>query len=344
MHKTHFLRRPRFLWAVGIIITLIASIAIWFRISPIPGAFVISTVFDAEAQSKREAMQSHTPATPVSVTSDIPYADAKETTLDIYTPQSATQDDQALPAVIWTHGGAWLSGDKVDSDAYFKKLANQGFIVIAPNYTLAPKATYPSQITQLNQALHYINTNADALSINRQKIVLAGDSAGAQLSSQMAAIITNPTYAKTVGIAPAMTPSQINALLLFCGIYQLETLTNVSPNLPKIVGWGMDITVWSLFGSRDINNPHIKQASTFYHANKAFPPSFISGGNGDGLTTTQSKPFAAKLQSLGVDTTTLFYNDNHTPSLPHENQFIFDKDGLENFDATVAFLKSKTNL
>ncbi|MEO7904337.1 MAG: alpha/beta hydrolase [Candidatus Saccharimonadales bacterium] len=333
-----FYRRPKILWTISGLIGVILLTSLWFRISPVPGAFVVRAVFDMDARSKREAMQPQTPTTTISVTSNLAYGDTKDTVLDIYMPQT----DTPLPVIVWTHGGAWLSGDKTDSDAYFKKLAAEGFVVVAPNYTLAPRAQYPTQINQLNSALHFVNANADQFSIDATKIVLAGDSAGAQLSSQMATIITNPAYAKTIDIAPALQPSQVAATVLFCGIYQVDVLATADPSLPKIIGWGTDITIWSLFGSRDADNPQLRQASALYHLDENFPPSFISGGNGDSLTKVQSEPLATHLQSLGVDTTTLFYPDNHEPRLPHENQFIFDKDGLENFDTTVRFIKSTT--
>ena len=121
----------------------------------------------------------------------------------------------------------------------------------------------------------------------------------------------------------------------------MAELATPEPTLPKIVGWGDDVAVWSYSGSYDFNNPIIHQMSPYYHVTGNFPPTYISGGNADPLTNVQSKPFATELTSLGVSVTTLFYPENHQPALPHEYQFNLDNnDGMQALDMTAAFVKA----
>ena len=330
---------------ISIIIVLVLAVLIAFRVSPAPGAAIIRIVFDKDAHQKREAMEK-LPGTPTNVelVSDISYAEGdKDAVLDVYVPKNSEYTNKSLPVVVWTHGGAWISGDKTDTVPYFKRLADKGFVVVAVNYSLAPQKKYPYQIEQLNKAHAFIKNNIQRYNGNPSKIVLAGDSAGSQLSSQLAAIATNPSYASEMNIQPSLEPSDIAGMVLYCGIYKMETLAEHHKDLSKIVSWGNRITIWSYTGTRDSETPLIKQMSAYYHANSDFPDSFISGGNGDLLTDVQSKPFATKLQEMGVDVETKFYEANHTPSLPHENQFVLDKDGLENFETMVNFLKQKTS-
>src|SRR6185503_10655965 len=162
----------------------------------------------------------------------------KRALLDVYIPKSAEQANTALPVVVWTHGGAWVSGSKTDDGPYFKLIAAHGYTVVSVNYTLAPEKTYPTQIHELNAAHAYIVANAARFHIDPNKIFLAGDSAGSQLSSQMAALITNPDYTKEVGITPSLTRAQLAGTILFCGIYMVEGLTEAAPNLPKLISWG----------------------------------------------------------------------------------------------------------
>jgi acetyl esterase len=197
-------------------------------------------------------------------------------------------------------------------------------------------------VHQLNDAYAYIQANAARFHADANKIVLAGDSAGAQLSSQMAAIVTNQSYANEMGLTPALQPSQLSGVVLFCGIYKMEGLTETSPTLPKIVSWGSDVSVWAYIGTRDKSSPLVKQASAYYHVTKDFPATFISGGNADPLTNVQSVPFASELQSLNVPVTTLFYPQNYTPALPHEYQFKFDSSGQNAFTKMVQFLQQST--
>lgn len=341
--KLPFYRRRYFLWALGSLIGLLLVVFFAFRLSPWPGAMIIRLVFDRGSHKTLIGLRENISVQPVTVFTNQKYGknDGKES-LDVYIPQATIQSHATLPVVIWTHGGAWLSGDKKDSAPYYSLLANQGFVVVALNYSLAPDKTYPMPLRELNDAYAYLQVNAMRFHVNTNKVVLAGDSAGAQLSSQMAAIITNPSYAKEVGIQPSLMPSQLAGVVLFCGIYKMEILTEPSPTLPKLVSWGSDVSVWAYTGTRDKNSSLVHQASTYYHVTKAFPATFISGGNGDPLTNVQSVPFATQLKSLNIPVATLFFSQDHIPSLPHEYQFTFNSDGKKAFVEMSRFLKDKT--
>lgn len=342
--KQPFYRKKLYIWIFVVLAVLLALTALAFRFSPWPGALIIRTVFNQGGSKTLQAMEANLPDYPVTVISNQQYRQHDSAAfLDVYVPEQGREDTTALPVVVWTHGGAWLSGDKKDAAPYFKRLAHEGFVVASLNYSLAPNKQYPTAIHQLNDAHEYIVTNAKRFGADADKIVLAGDSAGAQLSSQMAAIITNPAYANEVGIDPALRSSQLIGTMLFCGIYKMDGLTHPNPTLPKIVGWGNDVAVWAYTGSRDTSSPAIQEMSAYYHVSPSFPSTFISGGNGDPLTNAQSKPLADKLASLGVDVTTLFYPADHTPALPHEYQFTFNSDGENAFVKTVEFLREKTD-
>lgn len=342
--KRHFYRKPAFLWTVGSIAAVIIAVLIWFKVSPWPGAMVIRAVFTQNDAKTTAALQKHEPSVPVTSVLNQSYKMAdNDTLLDVYYPASVTAD-QKLPLLIWTHGGAWVSGGKENNAPYYKLLAAQGFTVVSLGYSLGPERTYPTAVHQINDAYAYILANADRFHVDANNIMLAGDSAGSQLSSQMAALITNPAYASEMDIQPNLMPEQLKGVVLNCGIYKMEGLIQPDPTLPKIVGWGDDVSVWAYMGTRDFSvASKLTEMSAFYHATKDFPPTYISGGNGDPLTNAQSKPMADQLESLGVKVTKLFYADNHTPSLPHEYQFNLDNaDGENAFKATVEFMKGVT--
>jgi len=344
-HKQqHFIKRhKRIFIPLGVILALILGVLIAFRVSPFPGAFIIRTVFESDAKRTYAPLQEHVPSQPIQTIKDQAYDTDQETKLDVYIPSNTAKTNPALPVVIWTHGGAWLSGDKRDTGRYFELLADQGFVVISLNYSLAPGKAYPTQLHQLNKAHSYVVANASRFGLNPFRIILAGDSAGSQLSSEIAAIITNPTYAKEVGITPSLKPSQLTGVVLFCGIYDMKKLATPDDKLPKIVGWGDNVAVWSYSGVKDDDAAILTQMSPIHYVTASFPPTFISGGNSDPLTDQQSIPLANKLTSLGVNVTSLFYPKDHTPPLPHEYQFTLNDDGLKAFQATSAFIKKITS-
>lgn len=340
--KQPFYRKRAFLWSVGSILAVVIGVFIWFKISPWPGAMIIRYVFSRNDAQSSKALAKHTPSIPISVIANQQYRpNDKDAFIDVYFPQN-TQSKQ--PVIIWTHGGAWISGGRAIHATYFELLAAQGFTVISAGYSLGPEKTYPTAVHQLNDMYAYVVANADRLHADVNNIVLAGDSAGAQLSSQMGALITNPAYASDMQIRPNLSPSQLKGVVLNCGIYKMEELIHPNPTLPKILGWGDDVSVWAYLGSRDFTvATKLTQMSTFYHATKDFPPTYITGGNGDPLTDVQSKPFADKLESLGVSVTRLFYDAGHQPSLPHEYQFNLDnEDGKKALKATIDFAKEAT--
>jgi len=338
-----FYKRKGFLWPVGVVLGLSVAILLLFELSPVPGALLVRFTFTQNDKQSLAALQKYTPSTPITTFANQQYTPHNHRALlDVYVPKSAEQSDTQLPVVIWTHGGAWVSGDKANVAPYFKLLASKGFVVVSVNYTLAPEKKYPAQIFELNDAHAYVLTNAARFHINPNKFFIAGDSAGSQLTSQMAALITNPMYAKALGITPALSPQQLAGAILFCGIYQMKGLTEADPNLPKLISWGDDQVVWAFSGTRNHDSPIIRQMSPYFYVTKDFPTTFISGGNGDPLTDKQSKPLAQKLNKLGVPVTSLFYAKDHQPSLPHEYQFNLDNtDGQQALAQLVQFLQKE---
>jgi acetyl esterase len=340
-HRTPFYKKKGFLWPVGIILVLIITVLAAFRFSPYPGAMIIRAVFEDNGKKVTQSLEAHLPNKPIKVASDQQYkAGDDDAYLDVYYADSLANSDEKQPVIIWTHGGAWLSGDKKNSAPYFKLLASAGYTVIAPDYSLAPEKTYPTAVKQLNDAHAYINENSQRFHADMDNVFLAGDSAGSQMSAQLATIITNPEYAKQMNMQPSLKKEQLKGVILNCGIYKMDGLTQPDPTLPKLVGWGNDVSVWALTGTRDFSDPVIKQMSPQYHVTEDFPPTFITGGNADALTDGQSKPFAEKLQSMNVDVTTLFYAKDHQPALPHEYQFdLNNDDGKKALTQIMDFVK-----
>lgn len=306
--------------------------------SPRPGALVVRWVFGRDAAKVTDTLRKHAPGGVDAIRDQQYRARDSDARLDVYFP-AGTQT--ALPTVVWTHGGAWISGNKSNNATYFELLASRGFTVVSLDYSIGPEHRYPTAIGQLNDAHAYILENAERLHVDPSKIFLAGDSAGAQLSSQLAAIITNPEYAKHVCVTPALRPDQLRGVVLNCGIYDVANMVCG----PGIVGWGVDRSLWAYTGDRRfIDSAAAEQMSTLHHVTADFPPVYISGGNADPLTARQSKPLADKLTGFGVKVDTLFYPDDHEPALGHEYQFnLDDADGMAAFERTVDFLSSRVD-
>lgn len=326
-------RGIRVLIGVG---TVVAAVAVAFAVTPWPAAMLIRTVFERGAADTVQEMNRHVPTSGVIARTDLEYGDGgRDTRFDLFTPEGAKDP---LPVVVWIHGGAWISGWKEDVAPYLRILAGHGYAAVGLNYSLGPERTYPTAVDQLNQALAYLDDHAGELGLDPSRIVLAGDSAGAQLASQLATAITNPDYATMIKIDPALRPDQLRGVILHCGVYDLDALAQST----GIVGWGFKTSLWAYSGHRDWSDtPAGQQMSTLRHVTGAFPPAFVSGGNADGLTPAQSVALAERLKQLGVPVTTRFFAAEHQPALAHEYQFKLDgADARETLARTLAFLRS----
>lgn len=338
---------PRRRWrktriTLGTVLGLALVIGIVGSVTPWPSAMLIRAVFTKGGQDTAAEMNRHQSDVALTETLNIAYADGTAsgddaTTMDVFTPASSTAP---LPTIVWIHGGAWVSGSKEDVNPYLRILASEGYTTIGVNYTRGPEGAYPLAINQLNSALDYINANADDLNVDASQIVLAGDSAGAQLASQLAAITTNPDYADIMSVTPALAADQIVATVLNCGVYDLAALAA----LDGIVAWGLKTSMWAYTGERTwAEGSSGATMSTVNWVTADFPTTYISGGNGDGLTWLQSIPMAQRLNELGVDVTTLFWPAAHEPALPHEYQFHLDLDDAQTaLQETIDFLGKHT--
>lgn len=317
---------------IGLFI-VVATIAAAFLLSPWPSAFVIRTIFDSGAAEAAAKLEKHLPRAIQTETRQYDPADA-DAFMDIHRPKSVLA---GTPTIVWVHGGGFVSGQRSDLTSYTKILAGQGFVVVNIDYTIAPYAKYPVPVRQVNKALSYLSQNAEALGVHPDHIVLAGDSAGAQIAAQTAAVIANRRYAQTIGIEPSLSDRQIAGVLLFCGVYDITKMGEGG----GLIGWFVKSATWAYSGERDW-----RDAKGFESMNVApnitlnYPPAFVSAGNADPLGP-QSVSFADSLEAKGVVVDRLFFPSGYEPPLGHEYQFDLDTAaGKEALSKSVTWLRS----
>ena len=149
---------------------------------------------------------------------DISYgAHGGSSLLDVYVPEGTSQP---LPTIVSIHGGGYVYGSKEIYRRYGMDMAKRGFAFVNFNYRLAPKWKFPTPLADTNAVLHWIVQNARNYHLDPDRIILLGDSAGAQMTAQYAAIFHNPDYAR---LFPLKLPKvRICCLGLFCGMYDMH--------------------------------------------------------------------------------------------------------------------------
>jgi acetyl esterase/lipase len=315
------------LWALGALVVFAAAAVAAYLFTPWPRALLLRHEFDEASEDTARKMAAHVPPG-VTAILDQSYDDGGA--LDVFHPPGPAQ---ARLTVVWIHGGGWLAGSKEMIANYARVLAARGFTVVGVGYSLAPRATYPTPVRQVNAALAYLVKNAARLQVDPSRIVLAGDSAGAQIALQVATLTLQPSYAQLIGIPPALSKDQLAGLLLYCGIYRME---------PQDVDNEVLATeYWSYSGGKDfMTDKRFATAWVMDRLNGDFPPAFISIGSEDDLRP-QSITLADTLAKNGVRVERLIFPADTQPPLFHEYQFELDRpEARQALDRSVDFLRS----
>ena len=310
----------RFLVCLLVACVILGAITyVAFNVSPWPSAMIVRLLFDWRARATAEALDKYVPKDVIARLDEQYDASDRDAKLDIYYPARAEGSREVLPTVVWVHGGAWVSGDKSHIANYLKILAGHGYTTVGVNYSLAPEKIYPTPVKQVNAALAYLARDASRFHVDGSKFFLAGDSAGSQIAAQLANAISVVSYASRIGVVPSIERSHLRGVVLYCGAYDISQV-----DLSGAFSGFLRAVLWSYTGTKDfMGDPRLTPASVARFVTPAFPPMFISGGNGDPLTP-QSREMAEAVARQGVYVDSLFYPMDYKPALPHEYQFDLD--------------------
>ena len=99
----------------------------------------------------------------------------------IYRP--ANRKDEKLPVVLYYHGGGWMKLCKECYEYECAALAEQtGCAVLNVDYRCLPEYCFPVPLNDCYAALEEIVKRADDYGVDRERVALAGDSAGGNLA------------------------------------------------------------------------------------------------------------------------------------------------------------------
>ncbi|MGW5241655.1 alpha/beta hydrolase [Monashia sp. NPDC004114] len=331
---------------VGTVAGALGALAVVTRLTPWPSAMLVRVIFDRGARDASDALEKHVPPGLHEVLGETYAAGDPDARIDVFRPAGSGAGRESgsvlgpLPTVVWIHGGAFVSGNRTQVANYLRMIAGQGFTTVGVDYSIAPEARYPAPVRQVNAALDHLVQHADRLDVDPTRIVLAGDSAGAQIAAQVAALASDPAYAERVGITTAIDRDQLAGAVLFCGAFDFDLVRGSS----RLGSWLIDTALWAYSGRRDyLSDETLQLASVAHHIPTTFPATFVSAGNADPLLP-HSLSLVATLERLGVVHETLFFAEDHSPALQHEYQFDLDSvDGQVAFERLVTFLRRVTD-
>lgn len=155
----------------------------------------------------------------VEVVRDVPYRspNAAHHTLDVYRP--VERGREPLPVVLYIHGGGFRILSKDTHWVMGLGFARRGYLVFNINYRLAPLHPYPAALEDACAALLWVLEHAERFGGDASRLVLAGESAGANLVTALAVAATTPRpepWARAVFDANV----ELRGVLPACGILQ----------------------------------------------------------------------------------------------------------------------------
>ena len=90
---------------------------------------------------------------------------------------------QALPVLLFLHGGGWCIGSVDTHDVMCRELCNvAGVLVFSVDYRLAPEDPFPAGVEDAALALRWLQGNAHEIGGIGEQLAIGGDSAGGNLA------------------------------------------------------------------------------------------------------------------------------------------------------------------
>jgi len=144
----------------------------------------------------------------VSCRLDLAYGPAPGERLDFFPAEEAD-----APLLVFIHGGYWQALDKGDYSHLAPPFTGKGIAYASLNYTLAPAAGIGDMVQQVRRALRWLTQQAPHLGFDRERIVVAGHSAGGHLAV-MAGLATGDEEMP-----------ELRGIVSISGVYHLEPIS-----------------------------------------------------------------------------------------------------------------------
>ena len=204
--------------------------------------------------------------------------------------------DEKLPVMLYIHGGGWMLFSIDTHDRLMREYAARARIaVIGIDYSLSPESKFPVALEQCAAALDWIGAEADALNLDADRVLIGGDSAGANLSVATCLLQRQrgrPLPAAMLLNYGAFAPERTSSYARFgAGDYSLEADE-------------MD-AFWAAYidGPEQLADPLVAPLRADL---TGLPPAFLAIAECDILVDCNDA-FARKLEEAGVPTRTVTY-------------------------------------
>ncbi len=229
---------------------------------------------------------------------NIPYRELGDRTLhlDVYRRRDRPA---GAPVLLQVHGGGWTIGSKDEQGLpLMNQMAAAGWVCVAVNYRLSPKATWPAHIEDVKAAIAWVREHVADYGGDPDFIVITGGSAGGHLSSLAALTANDPIWQP--GFEAADT--RVQGCVPFYGVYDFTDRNGDWPN--KGLAELLETHVFKT--TRAAAPQAFDAASPMSRVHADRPPFFVIHGDRDTLVpVAEARAFVRGLRSVG-DTPALY--------------------------------------
>ena len=196
--------------------------------------------------------------------------------------------------MVYVHGGGWVIGEKREQGKPMMfELVARGWVCVAINYRLSPKATWPDHIVDVKRALAWVKHHIADYGGDPGFIAISGGSAGGHLCALAALTAGDPAFQP--GFEEADTAVQ--ACVPFYGVMDLTS----SPEGSAIFGPGLvEMLEKTVMKVKEAEHPEVfRAASPTYRVHPGAPPFFVLQGENDTLVPVQmARTFVERLRAV----------------------------------------------
>ena len=231
------------------------------------------------------------PAAEIDLHPDIVFATAGGTPLkiDLARPKAV---QGPVPAVVFLFGGGWRHGDRRQMRHFVEGMARLGYVGVAPDYRLVPRARFPAQLDDCKAAIRWLGAHATEYGIRADRIGVVGFSAGGHLAAMLGVTGSQDGLDGTGG--PANPSGRVQAVVSFFGPTDFST-RDWPADLER------EVIVPFLGGSWADRPDAYRKASPIGYASAEAPPFLFFHGSDDRLVPVdQSRRLADRLSRVGV--------------------------------------------